>query len=197
MKRVFITATGLLLTVAVFLGACAPVSPPQPSATPGLFPTLADTPQPVTLPPTWTPTFTPTPAPPTATLTPPPSPTPAPTLTAAEICDSLTLLYEIPPRHVYRWEQVIPFAFTIEADDVVVRFVATHHATEENQGLQLEGGQSYLFEFQVSLLPRPGLYDWSLVVHSPHYGDLCAREGLFFALQLGTPAPEITMTPAD
>ena len=195
MKSFFIAATAFLLAVAVLLGACSP-SAPAPSATPGLFPTLDDTPQPATLPPTWTPTFTPSPAPPTATPTLPPSPTPAPTLTAGETCERFELLYEIPPRKVFRWHQVIPFAITLDAPDVTVRFVATHRATGENQGIQLEGQESYLFEFPVNLLPRPGLYDWELVVQSAAYGDLCQREGVFFALQLDTPeaSPEAAAT---
>ncbi len=193
MKSFLIAATALILTVAVLLGACSP-SALTPSATPGLFPTLDDTPQAATLPPTWTPTFTPSPAPPTATPTLPPSPTPAPTLTAEEICERLELLYEIPPRKVYRWAQVIPFALTLDAPEVSIRFLATHRATGENQGIQLEGQQSYLFEFPVNLLPRPGLYDWELVIQSAAYGDLCQREGMFFALQLATPEAEAAAT---
>lgn len=118
------------------------------------------------------------------TRTPQPTLTPPPTLSAGEICESFTLLYEIPPRKVFYRDRVIPFAFTIEAPEVVVRFLAVHRRTGENQGIELAGGQSYLFEFPVSLLPVAGFYDWSLTIHSPTYGDLCVHEGTFTVLWL-------------
>src|SRR5690606_8221078 len=141
-------------------------TPPVATSTPALFPTMAGPVMEATLPPTWTPTFTPSPAPPTATETPAPTLTLVPTLTAAEICAGLTLFYEIPERNVFRADEVIPLALDIVAPDVQVRFLMTHRRTGENQGVELAGGQSYLYEFAVSWLPVPGLYDWRIYVIS-------------------------------
>ncbi len=196
-------ATGLWLTVAFFLWACTPAqTTPQPTRTPSLFATLSGPVAEATLPPTWTPTFTPSPLPPTATETAVPTFTPAPTLTAAEICTGFVLFYEIPDRKVFRWDRVIPFAFDITAEDVKVQFVATHRRTGQNQGLELVGGETYLFEFPVNFLPVSGVYDWHLSVISDQYGELCPHSGTFIALNLpspatSTPTPSITPTEAE
>lgn len=66
-----------------------------------------------------------------------------------------------------------------EAPDVIARFVAVHRLTGENKGFQVPGGGIYLVNFNINLLPRPGLYDWTLKVISESYGELCTRGGYF------------------
>lgn len=178
------------LLLVVLLAACSSGPPPTPTVT--ATPLIRST-----LPPTWTPTVTPSPAPPSATPTTTATLTPVPTLSADDICGGFTLLYEIPAGARYDWDKIIPLMFSIEAADVTVRFLAVHRATGENQGAEIAGGQTFIFEFPVALLPRPGVYDWTLGVYSPTYGDICVRSGTLTAVQpwLGAAASP-TMAPA-
>ncbi len=81
-----------------------------------------------------------------------------------------------------------------DAPEVVIRFVATHRATGENQGAQFPGGQTIIAELPVNLLPHAGLYNWELSIYSETYGDLCPREGTFVVLrpQNVEATPEVT-----
>ena len=180
------------LLLVILLAACSSGPPPTPTIT--ATPLVRST-----LPPTWTPTASPSPAPPSATPTATHTLTPQPTLSPDEICAGFEVLYEIPPGARYDWDKIIPLLFTLESPDVTARFLAVHRATGENQGLEIPGGQSFVFEFPVNWLPRPGVYDWTLGVHSPAYGDICTRSGTLTAVQpwLGaapsaTPAAEFT-----
>jgi hypothetical protein len=190
-----VAAVGVIMA-AIITGACsgAPAPTADTTATPALFATISGTIQSATLPPTWTPTFTPSPAPPTITPTPTLSPTAVPTLTAAEICEGFTLFYEIPERRVYRREHAIPFVFSIAAPDVVVSWQAVHRRTGQGNRMGLTGGRTYLFDYAVNTLAQPGLYDWTLHVDSPVYGEICARSGTFIVLWL-TPLPMPSPTP--
>ncbi|MGQ9890142.1 MAG: hypothetical protein ACUVSX_16885 [Aggregatilineales bacterium] len=170
-----------LLFVALLLlnAGCAP-APPTATPTAVIVPTL---------PPTWTPSPPPTAPPPTATRTPSPRPSSTPTLTVDELCAGFALLYEVPAGAQFSANGVIPLAFTLEAVDAVVRFVAVQRVTGANQGVQFPGGQTVLFELPARLLPGPGQYDWTLGVARP--GDdtlLCAYAGAFvIALPTATP----------
>ena len=174
-------AAGLWLPAAFFLLAACSSPAPVATRTPAAFPTLAGTPLPATLPPTWTPTFTPSPLPPSATPTPTRVPSATPTRSAADWCEQFRLLYEIPPLQVFRTDAIIPFVADIPAG-ATMRFLAVHRRTGENQGVELLGGQSYLFEFPVNLLPRVGLYDWTLALITPDAAELCPRSGRFIVL---------------
>jgi hypothetical protein len=88
---------------------------------------------------------------------------------------------------------VIPLALDIVAP-VQVRFLMTHRRTGENQGVELAGGQSYLYEFPVSWLPVAGLYDWRIYVSSETAGELCLSSGTFIALDIASAAPTLTPT---
>lgn len=195
--KLHLNAAALLLA-AFLLAACGqPTSTAATSTAPAAFPTIADTPLAATLPPTWTPTFTPSPlpatAPPTLTLT----PSITPTLPAESICEQFTLLYEIRQLQVFRQDKVIPFALDIPVPDVIVRFLATHRASGQNQGVELPGGQTYLFELDVSLLPTTGLYDWALWIDSPAYGEICQHEGTLIVLPPPPAEPTSEITPEN
>lgn len=175
-----------MLAAAVFaLAACGAASRPAVTPTPLRAPTL---------PPTWTPTPSATPAPPTATPTPSPVPTLTATLSAAELCAGFTLLYTIPEGARFAADGVIPLAVTLAAAGPVVRFIAVQRATGANQGVQLPGGQTALFELPVSALPGPGWYDWTLGVaradDAPADALLCARTGAFEVAAQPAPVPD-------
>jgi hypothetical protein len=76
----------------------------------------------------------------------------------------------------------------------VIRFIAVQRETGANQGVQLPGGQTALFELPVSALPGPGWYDWTLGVALA--GDetdaalLCARTGTFEVSARVTPVTD-------
>ena len=196
-RKLKFTAAAVLLA-AFLLTACGQSAPVSVSpTTPASFPTLAGTPVAATLPSTWTPTFTPTPLPPSPTQAPTLTPTLTPTLSSEAICDQFKLLYEISDLQVFRQDKVIPFALDIPVPDVKVRFLAVHRVSGQNQGVELAGGQSYLFEFNVDLLPTTGLYDWTLEVISPTYGEICQHEGTLIVLP--PLAAEVTAeaTPAE
>jgi hypothetical protein len=170
------------LAILCLIAACSPQLSPTPEiSTP--FPTNAAPLVPQTLPPTWTPTFTPTPLPPTVTPTITPTPSPIPTASAEDICAGFKLLHDFDTGKPYPWNGAITFYMTSTAPEVVIRFVAIHRSTGENQGAQFPGGQTIIAELPASLLPHPGLYDWKLSIHSEKYGDLCKQEGTFVVLR--------------
>jgi hypothetical protein len=151
----------------------------------------------VTFPPTWTPTFTPSPPPPSPTSTPAPTLSPTPTLGAEHIeriCETFRFEYGFDSGETFEQDEMIAFAVETQHWQVVVRFLAVHRLTGENQGLQMPGGQHVLAEMPVSLLPRPGLYDWTISVHHDALGDFCTQSGYFFVRE-GPPA-EATEEPA-
>ena len=87
-----------------------------------------------------------------------------------------------------------------DAPEVVIRFVATHRSTGENQGAQFPGGQTIIAELPVKLLPHPGLYNWTLNIHSENYGDLCEHKGTFVVLRpenIETTAEATSEAPAE
>jgi hypothetical protein len=157
-------------------------------------PTLSIPPQRPTLPPTWTPTSTETPAPPTPTRTPTRPPTLTPTPAAGDICAALEIQSALDEDGRYfPWDGKIAIAIQNNTPDVIVRFLAVHRLTGDNKGFQIPGGGLYLVDFRVDLLPRPGLYDWTLSAISDSYGEICTQSGYFF---IGRPewenAPDTT-----
>lgn len=147
---------------------------------PPRIPTIAGDDRP-TLPPTWTATFTPTDSPPTATITPSPTPTITPTLSETAICDAFFTVNNIKPGQVLAWKSKITIYLNAVPPDSKVRFVAVNHFTQKNLGADLPGGQSNIMELAVSNLPGTGQYDWTLVVKTPNYGDICKQSGWFLA----------------
>lgn len=69
---------------------------------------------------------------------------------------------------------------TSSSPEAPVIFFAQRRDSSDNRGLQMPGGQLNLVEFPVSLLPRPGLYDWRLYIDSAVYGQICEQTGYFF-----------------
>lgn len=173
-----------LAAAALTLAACGAASLPAATPTPVTAPTL---------PPAWTPAPSATAAPPTAAPTLTRTPAPTATLSAAELCAGFTLLYELPEGALFAADGVIPIAVALDAAGPVVRFSAVQRETGANQGVQLPGGQTALFELPVSALPGPGWYDWTLGVALT--GDaaagalLCARTGAF---EVAAPATPVT-----
>jgi len=182
------------LAILCLIAACSPQLKPTPEISTS-FPTNAAPLIPQTLPPTWTPTFTPTSLPPTLTPTITPTPSPIPTSSAESICAGFKLLDEFDSGKPFPWDGAIAFYMSSDAPEVVIRFVAIHRSTGENQGAQFPGGQTIIAELPINLLPHPGLYDWTLSVYSETFGDLCEREGTFVVLRPEATAeatPEIT-----
>ncbi len=175
---------------AFFLWACSGAQTPTPvPPSPTSFPTRI----PVTFPPTWTPTFTATAPPPSATNTPPPTLSPMPTLGPEHIeriCETFRFDYAFDRGETFEQDDKIAFAVETQRWEVVIRFLAVHRLTGENQGLQMPGGQHVLVEMPVSLLPRPGLYDWTISIHHERLGDFCTQEGYFFVRE--EPPAEVT-----
>jgi hypothetical protein len=116
-----------------------------------------------------------------------PTPTPIPTASAENICAGFKLLYEFDTGRPFPADGAIVFYMSSDAPEVAIRFVATQRSTGENKRIEFPGGQAIIAELPVSLLPRPGLYDWNLSIYSETYGDLCVREGSFVVLR-----PEVT-----
>jgi hypothetical protein len=172
------------MAIFCLIAACTPQpSPTSEAPTESRFLTSAGPLVPQTLPPTWTPTFTPTPLPPTLTPTITLTPSPIPTASAEDICDGFKLLYDFDTGRPFHWNGAIGFYMSSNAPDVVIRFDAVHRSTGENKAVEFPGGQSILAELPIKLLPHPGLYDWTLNVHSETYGDLCERKGTFVVLR--------------
>lgn len=134
-----------------------------------------------TLPPSWTPTFTPTPAPPTATITPTLTPTVTQTLSAEAICDTFYVNSNLRPGEIFAWDSQVTLYVDSVPSDVTVRFLAVHHFSGDNRGADLPGGQSNILQLPVKNLPQTGQYDWTLVIRSESYGDICAQDGWFIA----------------
>jgi hypothetical protein len=192
-------AQALIYLAALWLWACT--GAPTPTAVPP-SPTPAPTRIPATFPPTWTPTDTHTPLPPSPTNTPSPtrSPTPTPGPEQIErICENFRFNYTFDRGETFEQDARIAFGVETQQWDVVVRFLAVHRLTGENRGLQIPSGQYVLAEMPVSLLPRPGLYDWTISVHHDELGDFCTQGGYFFVrsvpTQEVTQEPEATETP--
>ena len=159
--------------IILLLGAaCTPGITPTPTITPSVTPTARFSTHegPIvraTLPPTWTPTPTPlptetfTPTPVTPTLTPSPIPD------LASLCPSVQVISSFADGHVFQWSDTIEVFFgtplTAVADPdtgapipLTVRFLATHSASGENLGVQLDGGEVFGMELPVDQLPHPG-----------------------------------------
>lgn len=171
----------LIGVMALCVGSCS--APPSATATPAI---QQVTPAPRgTLPPTWTPS-------PTATITATPSatdtPTPVPTLSAADICAGFELLTEFAAERRYPWDGYIPLLASLPNRDTLLRFRATHRGSGDGTGFDLPGGQIMAVEVRVDALPRPGVYDWEIVVVSEPYGEICRQSGTFMALR-PTPTP--------
>lgn len=81
--------------------------------------------------------------------------------------------------HYFRQDDRIPILTNTGAVDTPVRFLAVHRLSGENQGVDIPGGTLLGIQFPVRYLPRAGLYDWSLSVQSPLYGELCKQNGSF------------------
>jgi hypothetical protein len=154
---------------------------PQQAATPDGRPTL---------PPTWTPTFTPTPAPPTATITPTLTPTVTETLSAQAICDNFFTTTNLDSGDIFAWDNTITLYVDNVPSDVSVSFMMTHHFSGENRGVNMPGGQGSIVQLLVKNLPQTGQYDWTLVIESPEYGDICAQDGWFIAAGRNSTRPE-------
>lgn len=189
----WLLACGLGLMLAA---ACspAPAATPTPAPPTSRFATVEGPFTRQTLPPTWTPSVTPS-ASPTPTVT--PTPSPVPTESADSICEGFRLLHDFSGQRTYRWGSYIPILFELRSPDAFVRFTATHRASQEGTGFELPGGQAASVEFQISALPRPGTYDWTLSVVSPAHGEICQQQGSFTALvptitPAATPSPETT-----
>lgn len=201
-KYYWLYATAALILAAVLLSACAGTPPvaTQPVATVDLqtevaatvaavltgtaipvTPTRDDRP---TLPPTWTPTFTPIPITPNATftITPTLTPTITQTVSVASICDGLNLVTNLKPGQYFRWRSKITLFMGASAPaGTTVRFVATQHFSKATRTADLPGGQSNILQLPVKSLPETGQYEWTLVVKTPNYGDICEQGGWFIA----------------
>lgn len=86
--------------------------------------------------------------------------------------------------HRLNWDMHITILAQSPAG-VTVRFLAAHRRTDDSRSMDLPGGGLTGFQLPVSRLPAPGLYDWTVSLHSDAYGELCARDGWFV-----TAAPE-------
>lgn len=175
---------------ASLLWACTGTPSPSP-----LPPSATPTRIPVTFPPTWTLTFTPTLPQPSPTNT--ASPTPPPTSTLGPehieaICENFRFTYQFDQGELFEPDDSIAFIVETQRWEVVVRFLAVHRLTGENRGLQIPGGQYVIAEMPVSLLPRPGLYDWTISVHHDELGDFCTQSGYFFVRAAQDAKPEET-----
>jgi hypothetical protein len=196
--------TAALIMAAVLLSACSGTSTPPPPNLPvatidqqvqiaaTVAAVLTGTTAPEnstpddrpTLPPAWTPTFTPLPPtqePPTATLTPSLTPTITPTLSAEAICAAFYTTNNLKPGQILAWKSKITLYVNAVPPDAKVRFLAVHHFSKKNIGADLPGGQSNILELPVKNLPETGQYDWTLVVKTDSYGDICKQSGWFLA----------------
>lgn len=189
---IIITALGAVFAFA----ACSATPTPTPSITPTPMPTSRFSTHvgPVvreTLPPTWTSTptptasrtSTPTPITPTATATPVPD--------LASLCDSFQFINSVADGHAFQWSDTIQMIYgtpltTVRDPDtgalvpLTIRFLATHTATGENLGVQMDGGQVFGMELSVDQLPHPGAYTWRLAVSGDGIADQCVHTGSFF-----------------
>jgi hypothetical protein len=143
-----------------------------------------------TLPPTWTPTFTPTAAPPTATITPTATPTVTQTLSAEDICDTFYLTTNLNARKIFAWDHKITLYVDTASADATVHFLAVHHFSGENRAADMPGGQANILQIPVKNLPSTGQYDWTLVIKSPAYGDICSQSGWFITAGRNSTRPE-------
>jgi hypothetical protein len=198
------TMTAALLLAAVLLSACAAGTPTPPLVTvvitvgsegeiaTAVAAALTGTAAPVTstpdgrstLPPTWTPTFTalpPTEEPPTATITPSRTPTITPTISAEAICAEFYTVNNLKTGQIFAWKSQISLFLSAVPPDATVRFLAVHHFSQANRGAELPGGQNNILQLPIRNLPEPGQYDWTLVVKTTNYGDICEQSGWFIA----------------
>jgi hypothetical protein len=95
------------------------------------------------------------------------------------LCETFQFNYAFDRGETFEHGEKIAFSVEVQRPDVVVRFLAVHRLTGENQGIQIPGGQVVLAEMPVSLLPLPGLYDWTVSVHHAELGDFCVQGGYF------------------
>jgi hypothetical protein len=183
--------------------------PPSPTET-ALYSTHVGALVRATLPATWTETPTPT-----ATLTPtatPVTPTATPTTVPqlADLCSSLTVSAQFSSGSTFHWNNVIVMALgtpltavldpvTHQSIPLTVRFLALNLLTQQNQGVQINGGLVALMELPVSHLPGPGLYMWKVAVYGDGIGEQCARQGFFLVVRtaddLMTATARVLITP--
>lgn len=174
----------VLIAVMCTLAACAPAVPgtPTPTATPVILPTL---------PPTWTPTPSFTPAPPLPTATRTRTPTRTPTLDAATLCESFYVDTNLDQRRIFARDMRLTLFAQSPAPDVTIRFLAVHHLTGANKGVDMPGGGMTGFQLPVRQLPGTGRYDWTISLVSAGHGEICERGGWFLvARQESTRAEE-------
>ncbi|MEO0561340.1 MAG: hypothetical protein AAF125_04465 [Chloroflexota bacterium] len=149
-----------------------------------------------TLPPTWTPTFTYTPLP---TRTPTLTPSITPTVTADEACALFTVLNPGGGQRYYPYDTTFALIFGVEQlSDVTVDFVASHRLSGVGVGsLDMTRTDLNAVNIPIAVLPRPGLYDWSIELRDADDRLLCAYEGIFTAGVPTTPTstPDVTATP--
>jgi hypothetical protein len=183
---------GMVLgSVLLLLVSCQTVSQPSPVPTAPLPTSLPGRLQRPTLPPTWTPTPTHTPAPPSPTPSETPIPTSRPTPSAADICAELWVVsnFDSPSGSgdalVFRPGNNLSLIASIDSPTDSIRFSFVERRSGEGQGLDIPGGQIGIVGWEINELPRQGLYDWSLVVISPTYGELCQKAGSFWVIRPG------------
>ena len=191
------TTSLFALIWALILSGCGtpvPVAAPTPtiiSATPNAR---------LTLPPEWTLTPTFTPAPPTATATLKPTSTTVPTLTATDICREFSWETNFSPdpktggAHRFDGDGMVSVLATTPTVDLQVRFELTIVETGEVDHFDMPGGQMVGLNYGVKYLPQPGTYEWSLVVISPLYGELCKQGGEFIVTSTVPSTPTVTPT---
>ncbi|MEZ4671344.1 MAG: hypothetical protein R3E39_25865 [Anaerolineae bacterium] len=188
-----------LMLVGVVLAGCGAAQNPGTSET---IVASATTIVRLTLPPEWTLTPTYTPAPPTATATRRPTSTPVPTLTAEDVCRAFTWETNFSPdsqtgeAHRFGGDAVISVLATTPTTDLQVRFTLTIVETGESDHFDMPGGQMVGLNYGVKYLPQTGTYNWSLMVISPQYGELCQQKGEFVVTSIvpstATALPEAT-----
>ncbi len=111
-------------------------------------------------------------------------------MSAAAICDTFYLNTNLHSGQIFAWDHQVSLYVDTVPSDVTVRFLAVHHFSGDNRGADLPGGQSNILQLPIKNLPQTGQYDWTLVVESPAYGDLCAQSGWFIAAGRNSTRPE-------
>lgn len=81
-------------------------------------------------------------------------------------------------------------------DGVTIRFLAVNHLNpDSNRGVDVPGAALTGFQLPVNLLPGPGIYDWTVSLHTNAYGDICTRGGWFIAIRPQAASTEEAGTP--
>ncbi len=163
------------------------------------FPNVAAAQAP-TLPPTWTPTFTPTQ---TDTPTVTPTQTATPTIDPAAFCDEGFFVRAPEPGASLPYDQTVSILAGSDAPGTVLFINYTHRLSGESQQIDIPQPGYVGYETPVRLLPRPGLYDWVVLLLDENDTVICEAQGYFFAGRQewlepsATPAPVtiVTATP--